>query len=50
MGPAFTRTLIADNLLGRVLLRIIYWLEDALPHVLARLGRYPTVVIQKSGG
>jgi SAM-dependent methyltransferase len=48
VGIGFTKALIADNLLGRVLLRIIYWLEEAFPHALARLGRYPIIVIQKA--
>jgi len=42
-----TRTLIPDNILGTVLLRIIYWLEEAFPRALGRLGRYPIIVIQK---
>src|SRR5713226_6217755 len=42
--------LIPDNLLGTVLLRIIYWLEEAFPQALARLGRYPMVLIQKTSG
>jgi len=50
VGIAFTRRLIADNILGTVLLRIIYWLEEAFPHALARVGRYPMVLIQKTSG
>jgi SAM-dependent methyltransferase len=47
VGIAFTRTLIADDFWGAMLLRIIYWLEEIFPHALARLGRYPTILIQK---
>jgi hypothetical protein len=43
----FSRRLIADNFLGATILRIIYLLEDRLPHLLARLGRYPMIVIEK---
>ncbi len=50
VGIGFTTRLIADNILGTVLLRIIYWLEEAFPHALARLGRYPMVLIQKTSG
>jgi SAM-dependent methyltransferase len=45
---AFTRRLIADNWVGKVLLRIIYWLEEMFPHAMARLGRYPMIVIHKT--
>jgi len=48
VGIGFTRRLIADNVLGAVLLRIVYWLEEAFPHALARLGRYPLILIRKS--
>jgi ubiquinone/menaquinone biosynthesis C-methylase UbiE len=50
VGPAFTRALIADHLLGGVLLRIIYWLEERFPHASARVGRYPMIVIRKAAG
>jgi hypothetical protein len=45
---AFTRRLIADNWVGKVLLRIIYWLEEMFPHAMARLGRYPMIIIHKT--
>jgi hypothetical protein len=50
VGIAFTRRLIADNVLGTVLLRIVYWLEEAFPHALVRVGTYPVVLIQKTSG
>jgi SAM-dependent methyltransferase len=50
VGIGFTKALIADNLLGKVILQIIYWLEEAFPHALGRLGRYPIIVIQKTAG
>jgi ubiquinone/menaquinone biosynthesis C-methylase UbiE len=50
VGIAFTKALVADNFLGAALLRIIYWLEEVFPHALARLGRYPTIVIRKTAG
>ena len=43
----FSRGLIAENLLGATILRIMYFLEDRLPHLMGRLGRYPMIVIQK---
>jgi ubiquinone/menaquinone biosynthesis C-methylase UbiE len=50
VGIAFTRSLIPDNIVGTVLLRIIYWLEEVFPHTLARLGRYPMLLIKKTSG
>lgn len=44
----FTRRLIADNFVGTALLRIIYRLEEIFPHLSARLGRYPMIIIQKT--
>lgn len=43
----FSRTFISDSWAGSVLLRIIYRLEELFPHVLACLGRYPCIVIEK---
>jgi hypothetical protein len=48
VGIAFTRRLIRDDFLGAVLLRIVYWLEEAFPRALGRLGRYPLILIRKS--
>ncbi len=47
VGIGFTRAVIGDNILGRVLLRIIYWIEELFPHALARIGRYPIILIHK---
>jgi ubiquinone/menaquinone biosynthesis C-methylase UbiE len=48
VGIAFTKKLIADSVLGAAVLRIIYWLEQVFPHALARLGRYPLILIEKT--
>jgi ubiquinone/menaquinone biosynthesis C-methylase UbiE len=48
VGIGFTRRLVADNVVGTVLLRIIYRLEEMFPHASARLGRYPMIVINKA--
>jgi SAM-dependent methyltransferase len=46
----FTSRIIGDNLAGAMLLRIIYRLEEMFPHALARLGRYPMIIVQKAAG
>jgi SAM-dependent methyltransferase len=50
VGIAFTRRLVADNVLGAVVMRIVYCLEEIFPHALARIGRYPMLLIQKRVG
>jgi hypothetical protein len=43
----FSRRLIGENIVGATVLRFMYFLEDVLPHVMGRLGRYPMIVIEK---
>jgi hypothetical protein len=43
----FSRGLIAENYVGATILRIMYFLEERLPHLMGRLGRYPMIVIRK---
>jgi ubiquinone/menaquinone biosynthesis C-methylase UbiE len=45
---AVTRAFIDENFAGRLLLRTIYRLEEMFPHALARWGKYPCIVIEKS--
>jgi SAM-dependent methyltransferase len=47
VSTAFTRALIFEPLLGRVWLRILFWLEDLAPHWFGRVGQYPLFVIHK---
>jgi SAM-dependent methyltransferase len=44
---AFSTTLISETVVGATLLRMIYRLEELFPHALARVGRYPCIVIEK---
>lgn len=43
----FLRTLIHPKLGGRYWLRLLYWLEERLPHYFGENGQYPLVVIHK---
>ena len=44
---AFTQKVIADNAVGALILNLIYLLEEMLPHWLARVGRYPLIILEK---
>jgi SAM-dependent methyltransferase len=48
VSTAFTRTLMFDALLGRLWLRLLYWLEDVAPHWFGRMGQYPLFVMHKT--
>ena len=43
----FLRTFIHDRLGGRIWLRLLYWLEERLPHFFGKNGQYPLIVIRK---
>jgi len=43
----FLRAVIHDALGGRLLLRLLYWLEDTFPRYFGEKGQYPLVVIRK---
>jgi hypothetical protein len=45
---AFTQTVIAENAVGASILNIVYLLEEMLPHWLARVGRYPLIIVEKT--
>ncbi|HEY48167.1 MAG TPA: class I SAM-dependent methyltransferase [Anaerolineae bacterium] len=44
----FLRTLIHRKLGGRLVLRLLYWLEECAPRVLGLYGQYPLIVIRKA--
>jgi hypothetical protein len=44
----FLRTLIHRKLGGRLVLRLIYWLEERAPRALGLYGQYPLIVICKT--
>jgi ubiquinone/menaquinone biosynthesis C-methylase UbiE len=44
----FTTTLVPNNFLGRLLMNLIFWFETRFPHLSARIGRYPMVVLRKA--
>jgi SAM-dependent methyltransferase len=44
-----TRILVPSNYLGHLLLRLIFWSETVIPHALARIGRFPMIIINKRG-
>jgi SAM-dependent methyltransferase len=43
----FLRTFIHPRLGGRLKLRLLYWLEERLPHWFGENGQYPLIVIRK---
>jgi ubiquinone/menaquinone biosynthesis C-methylase UbiE len=43
----FSRAFVAENVVGAALLRLMYFLEERLPHLMGRLGRYPLIVIRR---
>ena len=46
---AFTSTFVGDNALGGWLLAALFRLEDLLPHLMGRAGKYPMIIIRKEG-
>lgn len=48
VGTRFTRTYIHPRWGGRLLLRLLFWLEEKLPRTFGRIGQYPMVVIHKT--
>jgi SAM-dependent methyltransferase len=47
VSTAFTRALIFGPLLGRIWLRVLFWIEDLAPHWFGRVGQYPLFVINR---
>jgi SAM-dependent methyltransferase len=44
---AFTTTFVGDNVAGRLLLELLFKAETRFPHAMARVGRYPMIIIRK---
>ncbi len=47
LSVRFLRAVIHPRLGGRLLLRLVYWLEERFPHFLGEKGQYPLVIIRK---
>jgi SAM-dependent methyltransferase len=47
LSPRFMRWFIRPQLGGRLLLRLVFWLEERLPRFFGRHGQYPLIVIEK---
>ena len=43
----FLRSVIYQDWGGRFLLKVLFWLEESIPHVLGRVGQYPLIVVSK---
>lgn len=43
----FTKTFVHKWLFSKLLLAVIYWLEELCPHIAGRLGAYPLFIIRK---
>jgi len=44
---SFMRAFIHRHLLGQQLLRVLFWLEERLPHFIGRVGQYPMILFEK---
>jgi SAM-dependent methyltransferase len=47
VSTKFTRTYIREKAGGRLILRLIYWLEEMFPRFFGENGQYPIVVVKK---
>ena len=47
VSTKFTRTYVNEKAGGRMILRLIYWLEELFPHYFGENGQYPIIVIKK---
>jgi ubiquinone/menaquinone biosynthesis C-methylase UbiE len=47
LGGVSSRMVVPDNLIGYILLEFIYVCETAFPHIFARIGRYPMIILRK---
>jgi SAM-dependent methyltransferase len=45
----FLRAFVHRPLLGTLWLRLLFWLEERLPHFLGRVGQYPMILFQRAG-
>jgi ubiquinone/menaquinone biosynthesis C-methylase UbiE len=43
----FSKNIIPNNIVGRIFLLIIYFLELIAPHIMVYLGRYPMIIVNK---
>lgn len=47
VGLPFSNAFVPNHKTGKLLLRFIALLEDCFPHIMARLGTYPFIIIDK---
>ena len=47
LSVEFLRSFVHPKLLGRQWLRVVWWLEERLPHWLGRHGQYPMILFSK---
>jgi ubiquinone/menaquinone biosynthesis C-methylase UbiE len=47
VSSAFLRTLVHRQFFGTQWLRILFWFEETIPHILGRVGQYPMVLFRK---
>jgi SAM-dependent methyltransferase len=47
VSSAFLRALVHRQFFGRQWLRLLFWLEEKIPHYLGRVGQYPMVLFRK---
>ncbi|MGA9532505.1 MAG: class I SAM-dependent methyltransferase [Anaerolineales bacterium] len=47
ISTSFMRALIHQPLLGKLWLKLIFWLEERFPHWLGRVGQYPMILFEK---
>jgi SAM-dependent methyltransferase len=47
LSPRILMNLIRPNFLGKLTLKLFYWLEETFPGLMGRIGVYPLIVIRK---
>ncbi len=47
VNTAFLRALVHPRLFGKLLLRLLFWLEDRAPHFFGRYGQHPMILFSK---
>jgi SAM-dependent methyltransferase len=47
LSPRILINLIRPNFLGKIALKVVYWLEERFPRLFGKIGIYPLIVIRK---
>jgi hypothetical protein len=47
MSTAMLRALVRERFGGKLLLRLVFWVEERFPHLMGRIGQYPMIIFHK---